>query len=55
MAEEYNKELCDERHHNIKDTFDRLFRKVEQIMTRLLWFYLLAILTLVGVIANLVK
>jgi hypothetical protein len=55
MAEEYNKGVCEERHVNIKETFNRLFNKVEKLMSRLLWFYVLAILTLAGVIANLVK
>lgn len=52
---EYNKELCDERHSNIEKTFQRLFNKIDAVSAKLNWFYLLAIATLIGVVANFLK
>ena len=51
---EYNKELCDERHNNLDKALDRLFSKIDIVASRLNWFYVIAILTLGGVVTNLV-
>ncbi len=52
---EFNKELCEERHENIEKTHSRLFTALDKHSIKLNWFYGVAILTLVGVIANLLK
>jgi len=53
--ENYNKELCDERHGNIEKTFSRLFDKIDKVANKLNWFYVITIATLALVIANLFK
>ena len=47
IVEEYNKDLCTERHQKID-------KQLEQLFARLNWFYLLIIATLATSIANLV-
>ena len=54
MPDEYNKELCEERHENIKEGFDRAFLKMGNISKTLNRFLLLTISTLIAVILNIV-
>ena len=53
--EDYNKELCEERHEKIEETFSRLFREIKDQSTKLNWFYILTIGTLVGIVATFIK
>lgn len=60
MPEEYNKELCDERHSNLDGALTRVFKKfdsvgekIEKTNGKLNWFYIVAIGTLLAGIANL--
>lgn len=66
MTEEYNQALCDERHRNIdirltqthttiKEFKQETKENIKQLFTRLNWFYILAILTLAGIIATFFK
>lgn len=66
MAVEYNKELCDERHQNIdlqlshthaiiKDFKQETKDNIKQLFTRLNWFYIIAIATLIGIVATFFK
>lgn len=49
---EFNKELCDERHENIKDGFERAFGKMGSLSKTLNRFLLFTISTLIAVILN---
>jgi len=56
---EYNKELCEERHANIKEGFDRTFKKMSglndklgKLGNKLTGFLFAIIITLLGVIFN---
>lgn len=49
---EYNKELCDERHKNIDYAFQRLFKNVEELSKMWGRFLLVTIATLLGVVLN---
>ena len=57
MGEEYNKDLCEERHkhvdRNITDMRSEMNDKFETLFGRLNWFYLLAIGTMATCIASL--
>ena len=53
--DEYNKALCDKVQKDFEEKFVVAFKKVDKLETRVNWFYILAIGTLVSVIANLVK
>lgn len=55
MAEEFNKELCEERHDKIEQTFSRLFREIKDQSIKLNWFYIIAIMTLAGIVATFIK
>ena len=66
MNGSYNKEFCDERHKNLKETIDEMKSDITSIAnilrestdalhTKINWFYVIAIITLAGVIANFVK
>ena len=48
----YNKELCEERHENVEKGFERAFKKIGDMGKILTRFYLLAISTLVAIIIN---
>lgn len=50
---EFNSELCDERHNNIKETHERIFKEITKVSKGLIWFLLLTISTLAAGIANL--
>jgi hypothetical protein len=59
---EYNKELCDERHSNLSEALGRVFKKFDTVSskfdklnTKLNWFYIVTIATLLGMIANFFK
>jgi hypothetical protein len=59
---EYNKELCDERHSNLSEALGRVFKKFDTVSlkfdklnTKLNWFYIVTIATLLGMIANYFK
>lgn len=52
MPEEYNKELCEERHENIKEGFERAFTKMGSLSKTLNRFLLLTISTLLAVLLN---
>jgi len=52
MAEEYNKELCEERHINIEKAFDRAFKKLGAMSNKLTGFLIITISTLIAVILN---
>jgi hypothetical protein len=47
MGDQFNKDLCEERHKMIQDNIKTLFN-------RLNWFYIIAIATLVSSLANLI-
>lgn len=49
---EFNKELCEERHENIKDGFERAFAKMGALGKTLNRFLLLTISTLIAVLLN---
>ncbi len=62
MSEEFNKDLCEEKHiniekafGNIEKTFGRLFTKTNGINNRLNWFFIVSITTLLSVIASIAK
>lgn len=50
---EYNKELCDERHKNISEAFDRAFSKIGRLGDRMTGALIAIISTLVAVLINL--
>ncbi len=52
---EFNKDLCDERHLNIHQYINELKAEIKALNTRLNWFYIIAIVTLVGVIGTYFK
>lgn len=61
MSEEYNKGLCDERHSNLDSALTRVFEKFDKVgdkidktNTKLNWFYIVAIATLLSGVASLV-
>ena len=66
MADEYNQALCDERHKNVElqnaqtQTIIKEFKvetkdAIKQLFNRLNWFYIIAIATLIGIVATFFK
>ena len=54
MEGEYNKELCDERHHFITKGFEKMDIRLKKVENRFLAIITTVLLTLVGVIINLI-
>jgi len=54
MTDDYNKDLCEERHENIKEGFDRAFAKMGILSATLNRFLLLTISTLIAVVINII-
>jgi len=54
MGEEYNKELCEERHVNIEKAFERAFKKLGGLSNKLTGFLIVTISTLIAVIINII-
>ncbi len=55
MGDEFNKDLCNERHKNVELMFGKIDKNIESLFGRLNWFYVIAIITLVGVVASFLK
>jgi hypothetical protein len=53
MSEDYNKELCEERHKFITGEFESMDDRVKKVESRFLVIMTSLVLTLIGVIANL--
>jgi len=51
---EFNKELCDEKHDNIEKGFERVFREIRGLTKMWNRFLLLTLSTLIAVIVNIV-
>lgn len=49
---EFNRELCDERHRALAEALHEIKENTNKLFNRMNWFYILAIMTLAGVIAN---
>jgi hypothetical protein len=45
---DFNKELCDEKHRNLEELVKTINTSIQSLYTRLNWFYLIAITTLVS-------
>ena len=59
MSDEYNKELCEERHENLDKAltrvfgkFDKIGKKFDSFNGKLNWFYIITIATLIGMVGN---
>ena len=54
MVDGFNKKLCDERHDFIVTSFEKISSRLDRVEDRFLVIMTTLVITLVGVIANLV-